>query len=514
VTRDDEPIPWEALKPEHRERIARTLAEILPGADPAEHWAKMPRAEQLESVIWHDEHPDTDAGAWEADRRELAERHDPETVECLETLPAERVAHLEAVFRDWLVINDLVPLRAVLGAVASHLLGDDALALCVIGPSGSLKTVIAESLSRVPGVVPSSLVKGPAALLSGTPRKERSKSSTGGLLREIGDSGVLVLKDFTSLLSLQRDARAELLAAFREILDGAWTRQVGTEGGRRLVWHGRCSIIAASTTALDSAHGVLATLGNRFMVVRTGGESRADVGRRAMANSGNEEAMRAALAGAVGELFAHPLRHPPLPGDEVLEEIVRVADVVSLGRSPVERDFNGEISLVGDSDTPARAAKVLLQVRRGMLALGYSPDQARETLLRVAGDSLPKLRRLVYRALAHGRPMTTTAVAQTVDHPTRSARRALEDLVAHGVAVRESSGQGRADNWRLTDQARSVAGFLFRHIGPIYIPGSPDPTLPGTSPPPISGAPTLPGTSPPPISGDGGDGGAGGDGEP
>jgi hypothetical protein len=54
---------------------------------------------------------------------------------------------------------------------------------------------------------------------------------TGGLLRRIpADGGVLVLKDFTSIIDMHRDGRTEVLAALREIYDGRWDRNVGAEG--------------------------------------------------------------------------------------------------------------------------------------------------------------------------------------------------------------------------------------------------------------------------------------------
>ena len=45
-----------------------------------------------------------------------------------------------------------------------------------------------------------------------------------GLLRKIGSFGILVLKDFTSVLGLHRDNLCEMLDALREIDDGRWVR--------------------------------------------------------------------------------------------------------------------------------------------------------------------------------------------------------------------------------------------------------------------------------------------------
>src|SRR5262249_51252347 len=52
----------------------------------------------------------------------------------------------------------------------------------------------------------------------------------------LGDRGVLVLKDVTTLISADRNIRAQILAALREIYDGRWTRNVGLDGGKTLVW--------------------------------------------------------------------------------------------------------------------------------------------------------------------------------------------------------------------------------------------------------------------------------------
>jgi hypothetical protein len=53
----------------------------------------------------------------------------------------------------------------------------------------------------------------PAGLLSGTSAKNCSKEATGGLLREIGERGFVVLKDFTSILSQSREVQKATLAA-------------------------------------------------------------------------------------------------------------------------------------------------------------------------------------------------------------------------------------------------------------------------------------------------------------
>ena len=106
------------------------------------------------------------------------------------------------------------------------------------------------------------------ALLSGTPKKDTSRSAKGGLLREIGEFGILLAKDFTSILSMHRESRAAVLAALREVYDGSWTRHLGTDGGKTLTWSGKVAVLAGVTPTIDSHHAVMASMGERFVLYR------------------------------------------------------------------------------------------------------------------------------------------------------------------------------------------------------------------------------------------------------
>ena len=59
-----------------------------------------------------------------------------------------------------------------------------------------------------------------------------------------------------------------MLAAFREIYDGHWVCNVGSDGGQTIEWRGRIVVIAAVTTAWDAAHAVMAAMGDRFVLLR------------------------------------------------------------------------------------------------------------------------------------------------------------------------------------------------------------------------------------------------------
>src|SRR5262245_60249041 len=112
------------------------------------------------------------------------------------------------VFGRWLILKDPTPLYAVFGAVAANLLDGDPVWLGLIAPPSSAKTEILNSLSKLPDVVQVSSLS-PASFLSATAKKERGNDATGGLLAQIGKFGIIVLKDFTTMLSLRPEANQE-----------------------------------------------------------------------------------------------------------------------------------------------------------------------------------------------------------------------------------------------------------------------------------------------------------------
>ncbi len=78
----------------------------------------------------------------------------------------------------------------MLGTVAANLLEGDAVWLGIIGPPSSANTELLNSISKLPKVVQAATLT-PAGLLSGTPKKQSAKDAKGGLLREIGDFGII-----------------------------------------------------------------------------------------------------------------------------------------------------------------------------------------------------------------------------------------------------------------------------------------------------------------------------------
>ena len=339
-----------------------------------------------------------------------------------------------ATFKRWLGDDyDTDALDAMLAAAAVERLDGDPLWLLIISGSGNAKTETVQALSGINAVVASTITS-EGALLSATSKRERSKDATGGLLREIGDRGVLVIKDVTSILSMGRELRGQVLGALREIHDGSWVRKAGTDGGRSLPWSGRIVVVGAVTTKWDQAHDVIASMGDRFVLIRVDSTSgRVAAGRKAIGNTGVEAQMRADLAGAVAGVIAGMETTATVLTDEETDIVLAAADLVTLARTGVEYDYRGDVIDAHAPEMPTRFAKELTQIIRGAVAIGIPRQEALRLAIRCARDSMPPLRLKAIDDLAANPASTTCDVRRRINKPWSTVDRQLQALHMLGV---------------------------------------------------------------------------------
>ena len=366
------------------------------------------------------------------------------------SIPPCTLEQAHATFRKWLGDDyDIGTLDAMLAVAASEKLSGDPAWLLIISGPGNAKTETVQSTSAL-GAHIISTIASEGALLSATSRKERSKAATGGLLRKIGDRGILVVKDFTSILSTDRDTRTSVLAALREIHDGHWVRNVGTDGGRTLTWSGRIVVIGACTTAWDQAHAVIAAMGDRFVLVRSDSSTgRISAGTHAIRNTGVESTMRKELADAVAGLISHiDPAQPCEVTDEEAEQILLAANIVTLARTGVEIDYRGDIIDAHMPEMPTRFARQLTQVLRGARAIGMSQQEAMALVIRCARDSMPPLRLAILEDIVKHPDSRIIDVRRRLQRPRATADRALQALHVLGLLTCREEEEQRDDGPR------------------------------------------------------------------
>ena len=377
---------------------------------------------------------------------------------------------VERVAGKWLGETDPAPMRAILCAYASHRwLAGDPVWLGLVGGSGVGKTERLNALTTLPNVTLASSITSEGALLSASPRRDRTKEATGGLLRQLGTDGFLVLKDLTTLLSMHNETQSAVFAAFREIYDGRWSRAVGSDGAKHIEWSGRLGLVFGCTTELDRRRAFYSTMGERFLLVRLEPDD-SSVGW-ARANVGREPEMRREMAEVVRLLLEqdHPANSPHPIDEEMGARLDALSILATSARSPVARDYSGQIELVLDRESPNRFVKQLIGLWKGAGLIGLGIKDTEDLLARVALDSIPQLRRQALEVVALSDVSLSTAeAAEKMSRPTRTVHRALEDLEAHGLLAR--TVDGRSHRWLLKARARwlleesQCLGARFNHL--------------------------------------------------
>jgi hypothetical protein len=345
-------------------------------------------------------------------------------------------SEVHATFKRWFGEKyDPDVLNAVLATAACHWVTGDPPWLLVIGGPGDGKTETLSTLATAGAMVVSTIIS-EGALLSGSSRRDRAQDATGGLLQSIGARGILVVKDWTSILSVNATTRAQVHAAFREIYDGKWVRVVGAEGGRTLTWEGRLVVIGACTTAWDAAHAAIAAMGDRFLIIRSTPSDAARLAKSAKAQDaiGREAEMREELGREVGKLLGGLTPGPPIDLEaEARANFQRLATLVATLRTAVEHDQRGAPTFGHQPEVASRLIKQLGQVMRGAVAIGLTDDEAQKLAKRIARDTVPPTRlRLLADVLAN--PGTLAADAAGRVRITRShATVVLDELYLLGI---------------------------------------------------------------------------------
>lgn len=258
---------------------------------------------------------------------------------------------------------------------------------------------------------------------------------------------MLLCKDFTSVLAQNKDARAEAMAALREVYDGDWHRPVGTDGGRVLSWRGKCGLLGV-TPALDQYGQVLSALGDRFVLLRMPDANVDDFGAAALRHGDQEHRMRRELQEALAGLVEHVdiARVNRALSEPERTRLIRLAAYTARARTAVVRDgYRQDVLYLPQVEGPGRLVKAYARLLGGLEAIGCDEATAWATLTRLAIDCAPALRTKVIRELVK-RPtrVRTSDIAAAIETVTKTASRYLEDLSILRLA--DHTKQSHADN--------------------------------------------------------------------
>jgi hypothetical protein len=315
---------------------------------------------------------------------------------------------------------DFEAARAVYAAVAAHDLTDGPPCWpMLVAPPGSAKTRILEPLEQLPNThVIDRLTTN--TLLSGQIRIGNGNGRPPSLLHRIGDSGIIVFADFSTVLGMRPDDRASVLAELRRVFDGHLRKEVGTSDIQP-EWRGRITLVAATTPDIDRFYGaVFQSLGERFVMIRWHRPGQDTSGEQAAIMAMNQAAsVTEDLAASVEFLFngGSPLPDSVSVPDGVQERIAALSEFVVRARTHVARDAHKNLLYQPEAEAPTRLAQQLSQLARGSARLSRREEVGPNDMSlvrRVGLDSIPTLRRRVIDGCLQNRNLTADIPKSTL----------------------------------------------------------------------------------------------------
>jgi len=329
---------------------------------------------------------------------------------------ADLMVQVESHFR----LTDPYVIEVVFAVLATVTMPGDPAWTFLVGPPSSLKTEIVRWFRGLPKVYTTSRLT-PHSLVSGLKGGD-------SLLPQL-DGKVLMIKDFTAILEMDRKAREEIFAQLRDAFDGYYEGHFGSIGKLSFVSH--FSVLAAVTSAIEEYYSVQSFLGPRFLKARVPALDGFD---KSVEEGGREDELRRLFSGLVEKIAASIG-----PDDWRRVSFSRVLDLkpivqhLALGRTHVSRS-DGFISQVPEPEMLPRLTKQLKKLAIGRAVL-YGRTEVDESdiafLRRIAHDTLPRNRAAIIDAL--GTPCRVESLVRDVHLPKSTLYRHLEELMALGL---------------------------------------------------------------------------------
>jgi hypothetical protein len=343
--------------------------------------------------------------------------------------------------KKWLYMSpeDYVVLEFVLAMYKSHEMDHENSPLwgIVVGPSSGGKSEFLRALLERNDVFHLSKAT-PNSFVSGWRIKKKGKVDKDPSLLLLMDGKVVVIPDFSPILSQRPEARNEILGFFREAYDGKISDGKGNLGN--VVYRSRFTLLTAATSKIDELGGEISELGERFIRIRFRGKDGMLKARQASQNVPHVAQMRSELKEALSTFFLGLGKmNEVVLSDGLRERIADLATFTAQARSPVYRDrYTRDVT---NNPVPEEGGRLAIQLCKLVRAVALVRGRKEVTradvtfIERVAEDCLPPNRLTIIQQLRKDptRKWTGHELAKKLKASTTGVRRDLEDLQLLGT---------------------------------------------------------------------------------
>lgn len=383
------------------------------------------------------------------------------------------IEQLEAEVGKVLLIQDLGLVRMVCATVIANRLTFDPVWLLLVAPPSGGKTELIAAISGLDFV---HMISDLTVNTFASGQKKTGKETS--LLLKM-NNGIMAFKDFTSVLSKNKDAKKEIMGQLREIYDGEYVKRTGT--GDDITWRGKIGAIAGCTEIIYRHLEEMSAMGDRFIMYNIEQPDRIEVTRRALDNAQDMSGKREHLKQCFSNYIKHVIKN--LNEDEieldqeVKDELITVSDFATRVRSAVLTDFkSGLVDFVPAAEMPMRMIAQLFSLASAFIGMDKSSPfdknksvpqgklsaLQRRLLYKTAFDSVPRTRRDALLPLATYRDgLSTAGLAVKLELPTDSVKKYLAQLNALGICSRHKQGGAQGDVWKIKDEYRKILVELY-----------------------------------------------------
>lgn len=342
-------------------------------------------------------------------------------------------------FTKWLQLKNTDAIDVFYGTILANRLPGDPVWMFLVGPSGCGKSELMLSIRDAIGIFSIDSLT-PATLVSGSVGAGGSDPS---LIPKL-DGMVLAIKDFTTILEMNVNARDEIFGQLRSAYDGDYNKPFGT--GTLRSYDSQFGILAGVTRAIELYTDTHTALGERFlryhMPLNKSTRGRQAVILRALNNirKHDKDVMRKELREIGNLVLDFDFGDSPELSDELALPIVYLADWVSIMRGSVVRDkYSKEVLHKAFIELGTRLATQFGKLALGIALLKRKKEVTMEEfniLKQIALGSVPSRNEEILRKIYKADPFRSFDIddlLSIIKLPSITLQRILENLYMLGA---------------------------------------------------------------------------------
>lgn len=288
-----------------------------------------------------------------------------------------------------------------------------------------------------------------------------------------------VVKDWTAIMGMPREAQQEMNGLLRDAYDGLVSRSYGH--GKEVLVEGFFSFLAGVTNKIHSQSN--SHLGERFLKYEIAGAQglgnkkailqAISGGMRSAEDIRDRKYRQASFCSFVDTLRENIKKRPKnhTVAQSTIASVVAMSQFVAICRAVVERDRAGALLYEASPEAGTRLGKQLIKLPQALCHVYglKKPDQiVLDIVAKTAWDSAYSRIRKLYTTLYAHTPnpedpksgLTTNEIVEMTLWPKTTVKRTLEDMRELGVVrarVRSRAASGRPDVlYRLLKEAREI----------------------------------------------------------